>query len=236
MYIIVHAYIDIDIDIDIDIGEIMNRQQRFYLAMQAGLQKIGVSDNSGALASIYPQKLQTKYGKLLIKVEDEKNSQTSKLYTCYCCFEDKDRVKNELGNIQFNRYSGKWNFHIPVKNNDPVTVAASILGSIIPIASREVSNAITENQEDQEDKMPVKTKNRIKCRMIKHRLTKSGLSDNGAKYLSDKSVSFHRDKLNTATIEEVIVKSTDMIAACVTIDGKSWTVELTAALKKIMNS
>lgn len=108
----------------------MNRQQRFYSTMQKGLKEIEVSENNDALKSMYPQKLQSKYGNLLIHVEQAKNSQTAKLYTCYCRFEDVDRAKQEMDALHFNRYSGKWNFHIPVKNHEPERVAEIVLNTI----------------------------------------------------------------------------------------------------------
>jgi hypothetical protein len=78
---------------------------------------------------------------------------------------------------------------------------------------------------------------RIQCKLVKSKLTPSGYSDNGIKYLSDKIVSFHPDKLLTATIEEIECKGLATIpTACITIDGISWNVELTPKIKKIMNS
>ena len=81
------------------------------------------------------------------------------------------------------------------------------------------------------------TMTRIQCRLVKSKLTPSGYSNNGIKYLSDNVVSFHQDKLLTATIEEAEFKGLERTpTACITIDNKSWNVELTPQIKKIMNS
>ena len=77
---------------------------------------------------------------------------------------------------------------------------------------------------------------RINCRKIVHRLTPSGYSDNGIKDMIDGIVSFHPDKLKTATIAEVKYKGIDKPQASVTIDGVTWNVEMTPQLRKIMKS
>jgi len=75
---------------------------------------------------------------------------------------------------------------------------------------------------------------RIKCELVHSKLTPSGYS---VKYLSNKIVSFHPDKLLTATIEEVQFKGLEKIpTACITIDSKSWNVELTPKIKQIMDN
>lgn len=77
---------------------------------------------------------------------------------------------------------------------------------------------------------------RILCRLIYSKITPSGYSDNGIKYMSDKIISFHPDKIRTATIEEHEYKGISGIQAKVTIDGVAYAVEMTPLLKKIMNS
>lgn len=102
----------------------MNRQQRFYSAMQKGLQDLGVSGND-ILRTSYPQKLETKLGTLLlIDVKKEENSRTAKCYNCFTAFNDVVQAKEH---IDCNPFSGKWNFHIPVKLLEPEDAAENIL-------------------------------------------------------------------------------------------------------------
>ena len=77
---------------------------------------------------------------------------------------------------------------------------------------------------------------RIICRKIISELTPSGLGNNGIKFISDEIVSFHPDKLETATIEETKYKGINEVQAKVTIDGTTWSVEMTSQLRKIMKS
>ena len=94
--------------------------------MQEGLQQLGVSGND-TLRTLYPQQLQTKYGKLNIKVEQAEDSRTAKLFNCYTQFENPAKASACL---DCNPFSGKWNFHVRVKNQEPEQVSESILKSI----------------------------------------------------------------------------------------------------------
>ena len=104
----------------------MNRQQRFYSTMQKGLGEMNVSGNDN-LKSIYPQKLETKYGPLLIHVEENENSRTATTYACYARFMDVEKARDH---VDCNPYSGKWNFHFSVKNTEPEDAAGVALERI----------------------------------------------------------------------------------------------------------
>jgi hypothetical protein len=99
----------------------MNKQKKFYKAMQDGLTELGVVDS---VKSSYPQQIQTKYGTLFIHVETE---MSSKIYTCFTRFEDVEKAKEY---VDCNIYSGKWNFHLWVKDNKPEEIAKIILDRI----------------------------------------------------------------------------------------------------------
>jgi len=106
----------------------MNKQQKFYTEMQKGLQEINVSGND-IFPSMYPQSLDTKYGKLLIHVEgDKKDDVKSSVFTCYCRFDDVDIA---MEHTNCNPYTGKWNFHDFVKGTrTPEEVAQSFIRAI----------------------------------------------------------------------------------------------------------
>lgn len=50
--------------------------------------------------------VQTIYGKLDIRIDDEKSS----VFSIFCRFEETDKL-NDFNNNRVNKYSGKFNFH-----------------------------------------------------------------------------------------------------------------------------
>lgn len=99
----------------------MTKQQKFYKAMQTGLTELKVLDS---VKSSYPQQIQTKYGTLFVHVETD---MSSKIYTCFTRFEDVEKAKK---NVDCNPYSGKWNFHLYVKDHTPENAAKNVLDRI----------------------------------------------------------------------------------------------------------
>ena len=77
---------------------------------------------------------------------------------------------------------------------------------------------------------------RVICRKICKKLTKSGYSDNGIRYISDRIISFPADMIRTAIIEECEYSGISGIHAKITIDGVAYPVEMTPLLKNVMIS
>jgi len=89
--------------------------------MQDGLKEMNVVENH---VNSYPQKIQTQYGRLFIHVETD---MSPKIYTCFTRFEDVEKTKKH---VDCNPYSGKWNFHLWVKDHTPEEAAKVILDRI----------------------------------------------------------------------------------------------------------
>ena len=102
----------------------MNRQEKFYKIMSEELKDMGAKDNDVYLERMYPLALETKHGTLIIDVIKEAHSKTAKLYNCFTRFVDIDKARD---NIDCNPYSGKWNFHITVKDISPQDAANAML-------------------------------------------------------------------------------------------------------------
>ena len=72
----------------------------------------------------YDYILDTKHGELLVGIHYVGQNDDSEVLSVYTRFKDVDRAKQQL---DCNPYSGKWNFHIPVKYHTPEEVAENIL-------------------------------------------------------------------------------------------------------------
>lgn len=69
------------------------------------IQNILGNTESKKISDLY-YTIQTIYGELSIKIDDEK----SPVFSIFCRFEETDKL-NDFNNDRVNKYSGKFNFH-----------------------------------------------------------------------------------------------------------------------------
>jgi len=97
---------------------------KFQKLIREGIIELGATQTG---AGVYQYTLQTALGELLITMHDSDLVHPSTIYSVYTRFKDVERASIRLS---CNPFSGKWNFHYFVKDNDPEEIAKEILFEI----------------------------------------------------------------------------------------------------------
>ena len=102
---------------------IRRRQKEFHTIINSFLK-----ENAVETSGLYKWRIGTTYGELQLTTHEESDRE-AEVYSVFTRFIDLDRAI-DIPAPTLNKFSGKWNFHMLVENNDPFDFANNIISQI----------------------------------------------------------------------------------------------------------